>query len=295
MLTNDQKKQIAEYISSFQIEAKTYLKIKDQIQKCVEIIKEKTGELSKVAKEERQIENAMAILYGQTKKQSKVSEIEMEIKDCQARSSVYIEDLNRVKTGLIEAMRNLPIPADLEDFQNDSETFFPYFEEAKLGEEAVSVILDLFRQSPPLIFGDVLILADRVVIKNVSERQEAIQKLVDAIQNFRLHTDNLSKSYERIDVLVERLNSSKLYASILKVLSSKGKLSAQQIASALSVEERKIYDSCYNLTRDNWSPNPVQKTASGEWELTFAGEILINRLYEKHPEEKTSISTENSR
>lgn len=285
LLTEDQKTQISENVEAFCLKAHLYFTTKNELEKCEQNIRKKTTELSEVAKEERQLENAMEILYVQPKKHSKLAEIETEILKDQAGSKELQNDLNKLRTDLLELMRTLPIPADLENLKQNGDKFFPYFEEAPLNDEAINVILDLLRQNPPLTFDDVTILPDKVVIRSVSEKQEAIQKLVKAIQSFRMRVDNLLKSYEKIDVLVERLVKSKLYADILRGLSEKRKLSVKDLANLLNLDERKVYDGCYNLTRSNWSPNPIEKASTGEWELTLAGEILVNRLSEKYPEE----------
>jgi Mn-dependent DtxR family transcriptional regulator len=97
-----------------------------------------------------------------------------------------------------------------------------------------------------------------------------------------MRVDDLLKSYEQIDEMVERVRRSELYSEVLRILFKKGKLSIDEIARNLNMDKRKIYDTCYNLTRSNWSPNPVKNTPSGEWELTLPGEILVNRLLEKY-------------
>ena len=102
-----------------------------------------------------------------------------------------------------------------------------------------------------------------------------------------MRVDILSESYDKIDALIERITNSKFYSQILLTLNDQEKLNAQDMAKVLNIDERTVYDSCYNLTRDNWSPNPISKLPSGQWELTLAGKILVERLLEKHPELKT--------
>jgi len=296
LLTENQKKQIADFVKTFKEKVVKYSQLKSELDETEKNIQHRKSELSEVAREERQMESAMEVLYGQAKERSKAREIEVEISALEEMSQTHRDEMVHLKTDLLELMRNLPIPADLENGkQHNSETSFPYFEGAELGDEAIEVILTLFRQEPPLAFSDVTILSDRVVVKNASERLEAIQKLVEAIRSFRMRADNMSKSYEKIDELVERLTRSKLYTSVLRVLAERGKLSAHDMAHVLNVDPRKVYDNCYNLTRNNWSPNPIKKTHSGEWELTLAGEILINRVLEKHTDAKAGSIGEESR
>jgi len=185
----------------------------------------------------------------------------------------------------------LPIPADLENSQQeDASIVFPFFEGADLGIEGVNTICDLFREKPPLSFGDVTVLPEKVMVRNAVRKQEAVSKFVDAIRSFRMRVDNLSKSYEQIDEMVERLMKSKQYSKILIVLAEEGKCSSKKIAGILNMDETKAYNTCYNLTRGNWAPSPIQKTHSGEWELTLPGEILVNRLLEKYPKEEPESS-----
>lgn len=289
MLTEDQKKNVIANVQRFREKVAEYIRKKSDLAECERNIQVKTEELSKVAEEERQMEAAMEVLYVQSKKESMVGKIEEEIKSWRQKSDTMRTELTQLKTDLLGQMRNLPIPADLEKPKpHNSDMIFPFFEDAELGKEGVDTMCDLFRREPPLDFGDVTILPEEIVVSNVSKKQEAIPKVVKAIRSFRMLVDDLSKSYEQIDEMMERLRKSKQYSEVLKVLFIKGRrLHSSEIAGILNVDERKAYDTCYNLTRNNWSPNPIQKTPSGEWELTLPGEILVNRLLEKYPNERS--------
>lgn len=287
MLAEDQKKQITSHVEMFKEKALEYLRTRSDLGECQNNIQVKMKELSKVAEEERQMETAMEVLYGQTKKQSRTKKIEQEIANYRQKSEMLLNQLNQLKTELLEKMRHLPFPADLENpTQENSETAFPFFEGIDLGDVVIDTICDLIRQEPPLSFNDVTILPDKIIVKETLKKQEAIQKLVQGVQSFRMRVDNMSKSYEKIDEMVERLIKSQLYFGILKTLAEKRKLSTDEIANTLNTNKRKVYDTCYNLTRSNWSPAPIEKKPSGEWELTLAGEILINRVIEKYPEKR---------
>ncbi len=291
MLTEDQKEQIRSHIQTFQVKAVEYIRIKSDLNNCEKNTQVKMEELSKVAEEERQMETAMEVLYGQTKKQSKTRKIEEKIEDYRQKSEMLLNQLNRLKTELLEKMRNLPFPAELENpTLENSETAFPFLEGMDLGDDVLDTICDLLRQEHPLRFNDVTILSDKIIVKGTLRKQEAIQKLVQGVQSFRMRVDNLSKSYEKIDEMVERLIKSQLFFGILKTLAGQKTLSTDEIASTLNMNKRRIYDTCYNLTRSNWSPAPIEKNPSGEWELTLAGEILINRVVEKYPEKRAETN-----
>ena len=287
MLTENQKKQVLVQVQRFGEKVSEYVNKKSELDECEKDIQMKTEELSKVAEEERQMEAAMEVLYGQAKKESRAGKIREDIESLRQKSEMLRNKLTQIKTDLLGQMHNLPIPADLENpKQEKSGIAFPFFENAELGKEGIDTICDLFRQEPPLDFGDVTILPDKVVVGNASRKQEAIPKIVEAIRSFRMRVDDLLKSYKQIDEMLERLRKSKQYTGVLKTLAREGKLSSDEIARILEMDKRKAYDTCYNLTRSNWSPSPIQKTPSGEWELTLPGEILVSRLLEKFPEEK---------
>jgi hypothetical protein len=293
MLTEEQKENVVANVHRFKEKTVEYINMKIALQEYKEKIERKTEELEKVAAEERQMEAAMDVLYGQSKKESKVREIEQNIKSWRQQSDTLRNELTQVKTDLIGQMRELPIPADLENSKLEtSSVTFPYFEGTQFGKVALDTMSDLFRREPPLTFGDVTLLPEKVVVNNASKKQEAIHKLVEAIRHFRMLVDSISKSYEQIDEMVERIKRSKRYSEVLKVLFRKGRLPSSEIARVLDSTERMVYDTCYNMTRDNWNPNPVEKI-SGEWQLTLPGEILVNRLLEKYPDGQ-SVKSENS-
>lgn len=295
MLTANQKEQIAKHITNFKQCARTYLDTKEKFDMCQKSIEEQNNRLSDVTKEDRQMELAVDVLYKQTVGIPKAKEIQELISNLKEMCNHHSDELNTLKKEITELMKNLPIPVDLsKPEQQNSDFSFPYFENLELGEVTITVLSQLLRQEMPLKFDDVVILPSRISIKNTADKQEAIQKLVTAIQNFRIRVDILSESYEKIDALIDRITNSKFYPFILLTIADNEKLNAQEIAKILNVDERTIYDSCYNLTRDNWIPNPIQKLPSGEWALTFAGQILVERLLEKNPELKTKIISKES-
>lgn len=295
MLTEDQKKQVITSVQKFGEKVSEYIQKKSELEGCERNIQMKMEELSKVTEEERQMEIAMEVLYGQSKKESVARKIEEEIRSWQQKSERMRNELTQLKTNLLEQMRNLPIPADLENSKKeDSNIVFLFFEGAELGKEGIDTICDLFRQQPPLNFGDVMILPESVVVRNALGKKEAISKFVEAIRSFRMHVDNLSKSYEQIDEMVERIKKSKQSSGVLRTLANGRTLSSKEIARILSMDERKVYNTCYNLTRSNWRPPPIQRTPSGEWKLTLPGEILVNRLLEKYPNERLESSSKAS-
>lgn len=313
MLTEEQKKQIILYVQKFRENVMIYLQNKSKLEELDKEIEMKNKELLKVTEEERKLEVALEVLYGQTKKESISGKIEREIKVLQENSETIHNNLTELTKNLLDQMRELPIPADLESHKTeDSNIVFPFFEGAELGEEGIEVICNLFGQKLPLKFDDVIIMPDRLVVINAFDKKGipaadlqpiwsttrsttwlgAVSKIVNAINGFRVHVEDISKSYKHVDEMIDRLMQSKLYAAILVIIKEKGIVSSEEISKTLNVKQRAAYDACYNLTRSNWSPNPIKKASSGKWELTRpAGEILVNRLLEKHPEVKSVLSS----
>jgi len=285
LLTEDQKKRILAEIQKFLETISEFVKKDLELSNCEKSIKTNTEKLSRVAEEERQMEAAMEVLYGEIKKETKARKIKEEIETLQKNWEVLRNELDHLQTNLLEQMRNLPIPVDLENpEQQEADMAFNFFEGAKLGEEGISIMCKLLRQEPPLSFSDMTFLPEKIIVKKASGKQEALAKLIEGIRSFRMRVDDLSKSYAQIDEMVERVRRSELYSGVLRVLSEKGKLSSDEIAKALNIDKRKVYDTCYNLTRSNWSPSPIRSSPSGEWELTLPGEILVNRLLQKYME-----------
>jgi len=296
MLTEEQKQNIAKAINSFQAQVSEYTDAKEAADECRILLDKLKAQLSLVAEEERQMETAADVLYRVTKQTSQTKEIQNNILDVTNHIKIAQEKLNQLEPELLSSLRNLPLPIALDNFEkNNTEGFFYYFEGLQLGESAINAISAIIRQDQPLTFNEVAILADKVVVKNVASKEIAIQKLIAAIQTFRIRVDDLAKSYENIDALIERLVKSKTYPAILQLIAAKGALTVQEISTALQVEERIIYDGCYNLTRDNWSPNPIQKNSSSQYQLTLAGKILFDRLSAKYPQLKDTTTSQAKR
>jgi hypothetical protein len=133
----------------------------------------------------------------------------------------------------------------------------------------------------------VLVQQVRLDLLNLSE---GITKLASGIKAYRLKLGEILKAYEQIDAIVEKVIKSDLYPRILKILLIEKAMSTSDIAKKLGENERKVYDTCYNLTRDRWTPSPLEYSNSGEWTLTISGEILASRLLEKHPD-KAELQT----
>lgn len=285
LLTEDQKKRVLEEVREFLETTSEFVKKESELNNCEKNIKTNIEKLSRVAEEERQMETAMEVLYGEVKKGAKTRKIKEETGMLRKNLEILSNELDHLRTSLLKQMRNLPIPVDLENFRKEeSGMVFNFYEGAKLGEEGINVMCKLLRQERPLSFSDMTFFPDKIVVKSTSEKQEALSKLIEGIRSFRMRVDDLLKSYEQIDEMVERVRRSKLYSGVLRVLFKKGRMPTEEIAKILNMDKRTVYDTCYNLTRSNWSPNPIKNTPSGEWELTLPGEILVNRLLQKYGE-----------
>lgn len=293
MLTEDQKKRIfaetqrfLEMTLEFTLKEAELIKCEEEIASCIE-------ELPRVAEEERQLETAMEVVYREAKEEAKTKAIKGTIEELRKNRETLSDEVDQLRTDLLKQMHNLPIPVDLDNPRKEEPDFvFEYFKDAKFGEQGITVMCKLFRQQCPPRFLDMVFLPDKVIIKNASDKQEALTKLVKGVQSFRMVVDDLSKSYEQIDEMVDRVRRSNLYTSVLMVLFKKHRLSSDGIAKVLSADKRKVYDTCYNLTRSNWSPSPIAIVPSGEWELTLPGEILVNRLLQKYGEPSLAANIE---
>lgn len=298
MSTENRKDRIIRSVQAFKEKAEQYSLIKSQIDEYVEAVQSKNEELSKVAYEERIKELAEEALFpDEPKHKSQAGDIEEEIKSLQVKLTSSHDRLNEIKMELTQGMYSLPIPVDLDKCRREeTRIIFPFFNGVELGETAISVMRELLKMER-LEFQGVEIISDKVVVES-SSRNEAITKLASGIKAYRLKLGVILKAYEQIDEMVEKAMKSNLYPRILKILLIEKKMSTADIAKKLGENERKVYDACYNLTRDRWTPNPLNSTNSGEWILTVSGEILANRLLEKYPEKtefpETTQSTSTS-
>jgi len=284
MTNQDLQTRILNAINEFKNLVEEYLSIESQIEQKNEVVESKKEELSKVAHEERMREIAEEVLFpGEQKGPSQTRKLEGERRILEVEITSLRDNLNKIKTKLIQNMYNLPIPVDLDRHgQKEGKTVFPFFENTEFGETVINIMSKLLKMER-LEFQGVKILPDMVVVES-SSTDEGITKLASGIKAYRLKLEETMKVYEQIDAMVERVLKSDLYARILGALLIEEKMSNSDLAKKLGETERKVYDACYNLTRDRWTPNPLEFAGSGKWTLTISGEILANRLIEKHPE-----------
>ena len=289
-IADDRKTRILNVIQKFKKDVKEYISIKSQINQNSKAVQKKKKELSEVAHEERIREMAEDVLFpGEQKGPSRTREIEEGVRTLEAEITSLQEKRNKIETLLTQSMYYLPIPVDLDKCrQEEGKTIFPFFDNAELGETAVNVMRKLLKMEK-LEFHGVNILSDKVFVES-SSINEGITKLASGIKAYRLKLGEILEAYEQIDAMVEKAIKSDLYPRILKILLIEKEMSTTDIAEKLGENERRVYDSCYNLTRDRWSPNPLEPTKSGKWTLTISGEILANRLLEKYPE-KAEVET----
>lgn len=291
-IADDRKTRILDAIQKFKKDVEEYISIESQINQKSKAVQKKKEEYSEVAYEEQIREKAEAELFpGEKKVRSRTREIEEEVRALEAEITSLQDEQNKIKTRLIQSMYNLPIPADLDKCgQEEGKTIFPFFDDTELGETAINVMCKLLEMEK-LEFQGVNILSDKVFVEG-SSINEGITKLASGIKAYRLKLGEILEAYEQIDAMVERAIRSDLYPRILKILLTEKEMSTADIAEKLGENERRVYDSCYNLTRGRglWSPNPLEPTKSGKWTLTISGEILANRLLEKYPE-KAEVET----
>lgn len=291
-IADDRKTRILDVIQKFKKDVEEYISIESQINQKSKAVQKKKEEYSEVAYEEQIREKAEAELFpGEKKVRSRTREIEEEVRALEAEITSLQDERNKIKTRLIQSMYDLPIPADLDKCgQEEGKTIFPFFDDTELGETAINVMCKLLEMEK-LEFQGVNILSDKVFVEG-SSINEGITKLASGIKAYRLKLGEILEAYEQIDAMVERAIRSDLYPRILKILLTEKEMSTADIAEKLGENERRVYDSCYNLTRGRglWSPNPLEPTKSGKWTLTISGEILANRLLEKYPE-KAEVET----
>ena len=291
MLNEDQKNHVVNQIKEFKNTISDYSKIKENLLKIEMNLKNKNDELLKVSKEERIMDDAIEVLYGQTKKSSLSKIIESEIINIKNTLEYNSTELEKIKNNLLIQLDNLPIPINLEKISaENSNMIFSYFENANLGELEIDIISELIGKEKPIRFNDVYIMPNKIVVPNTSNKNEAILKIIEAIKVFRIYVDDFLKFYKEIDGMLERILNSSHYKIILNALYNKGRLSSEDIGILLGIDTQKAYHACYNLTRRNWSPSPIQKLPSGEWELTITGKILMDRYIEKYQKNKSNFN-----
>jgi len=281
-----------EQINQLKTEIKNMGNLIDLFIKCENEINEQKGKLniikleySKLTEEEKILDVVMDVLYNQEKKSSisKIKEEEMD--KILTNITMLKNDYSAIKTSIIFEMKDFPFPINIEEVKYEgSDAVFSYFENLQLNETMLRTMVKIVEKEYPLSIDNVIFSGEKIVVKNRHDRKLAIGDIVEAVKNYRLYVDNISKSYERIDGMLERVIQSSNYEGILLTLYKFDQLSADKIGDLLNLEGRKAYDSCYNLTRDNWSPNPVRKLNNNNWQLTITGKILVERLLEKHPE-----------
>jgi len=290
MLTEDRKTRILNGIQKLKEDVEEYISIESQIDHNSETVQLKKEDLSKVAREERIREKAEEVLFpGEQRGPSRTRKVEEEVKGLEAEITSLQDKLNKIKTQLTQSMYNLAIPVDLDNNrQEEDKIIFPFFDDVELGETTIDIMCKSLKMER-LEFQGVKILSDKIIVESHSV-DEGITKLASGIKAYRLKLGEILKAYEQIDAMVDRAIKSDLYPRILEILLIGKKMSTSDIAKKVGENERKVYDACYNLTRDRWTPNPVECTDSGEWTLTVSGEILANRLLEKHSE-KAELET----
>ena len=286
----DRQTRILQAIQKFKEDVEEYISIESQIDHNNNASQSKREELSKVAHEERVKEIAEEVLFpGEQKGPSQTRKLEEEIRALGAETISLQDKLNKIQAQLTQSMYNLPIPVDLDKCrQEEGKTIFPFFDNAKLDEVVINTMRKLLKMEK-LEFQGVRILSDKIIVES-SSMNNGTTKLASGIKVYRLKLAEILKVYEQIDAMVERAAKSDLYPRVLTVLLIEKKMSTADIAKKIGENERKVYDACYNLTRDRWTPSPLEYTSSGEWALTISGEILANRLLEKHPE-KVELET----
>jgi hypothetical protein len=291
MLTDARKDRILNELQKFEDGSSVYASLESQIDETNKTIQIKKEQLSKMAQEEHVREIAEEVLFpSEQKGPSQSSKIEDEIKGLESNMALSQDKLSKLRGQLTHSMYNLPIPVDLDKYKQDGDKIvFFYFDGIKLGSNSLSVMQKLLKMNK-LEFQGVGLFSDRVTVES-SSAQNGIGKLASGIKAYRLKLAEILKAYEQIDAMVERAAKSSLYPQILRLLLVEKKMATSDLAKRLNQNERKVYDSCYNLTREAWAPSPLEYTQGGEWRLTISGEILVNRLIEKYPESAKNLSS----
>lgn len=282
MLNEEQISSIVANINGFKEKVDNYNKLNLNIIQLQKELYEKENSISEIAEEEKILENVMSVLYTQQKNGFRIDKLQIEINNLKIQIKTMSAKINEMKSELILLLRDLPIPVNINDSKIEGDHItFKYYENVNFGSLEIKIIRQLLNK-PELRFNEVILYENSCVVLNENVIRQGILKLVEGIKNYRLYVNNILKSYEQIDEMLDRMKQSVIYTNIILLLYDKKELKVEEIANRLGSETRKAYDACYNLTRKNWSPNPINYNKSnGKWELTISGEIIAERYIEK--------------
>jgi len=287
-ITKSQKEEIKKAVDEFNLLSKGYIAKKSEHKKILADIKGLESKLKEVEEQEKQEDIFLQKVL------SLPGIDDSEVGQLRAQKDRLNQDLNNIanqigelRTNILKKMVTLPFPIDPNPSQEGPKFLFKMFEDSQLSNTAFKTMCELLDRPMPLL-GDQIILSSEKVEVNASSVDEAHKHVINFIQTLRLNVENLSGIYNNIDSLCERVKRSDRYAPILTSLfESKNPLSVSDLSSITKLDESIVYQACYNLIRENWSPSPIKKLPENRYVISAVGRYLMSRYFEKYPPQES--------
>lgn len=260
-----------------------YVKTKQKYATLTDKRKELETEKKEVEEQQKKEDKFLEVVLLAERKKTKVDEVSKNLQQTTNQLESLSDGLNSARTDILKKFKVLPFPIDPHDSSvNGSVTKFKTIEGIAFEEETLRTLCELLDAPYPLNFEGTSFHPDEAVV-NVASVDEAMNQIVQSVQALRFKVSDLLNAYSNIDKLCERVRSSNRYAPILEALFVSNKpLSVAELTQQTGFNKNITYQACYNMLRDNWSPNPIKKTPDGKFSLTTTGEITMKRYTEKY-------------
>lgn len=260
-----------------------YSKVKQEYAALTDKRKKLEIEKKEVEEKQKKQDKFLEVVLLAEDKTTKVDEVSKSLQRTINQLESLSDQLNSSRTDILKKFNTLPFPIDPHNSSVDgSVTKFKTIEGIAFEEETLRTLCELLELPYPLNFEGATYYPDEVVVKAASV-DEAMNQIVQSIQGLRFKISHLLNAYSNIDKLCERVRGSNRYAPILESLFLSDKpLSLAELAQKTGFNKNITYQTCYNMLRDGWSPNPIKKTPNGNFSLTTTGEITMKRYTEKY-------------
>ena len=260
-----------------------YAKIEKEYEALMDKRKKLEMEKKEVEEKQKKEDKFLEVVLRAQPKKSKVDEVSKNLQETVSQLETVSDSLNSARTDILRKVKELRFPIDPHNSSvNGSITKFKTIEGVAFEEETLRTLCELLDLPCPLNFEGTTFYLNEVVV-NATSIDDAMNQIVQSIQALRFKISDLLNAYSNIDKLCERVRNSNRYPPILEALFvSKKPLSVTELAQLTGLNKNITYNTCYNMLRGTWSPNPIKKTPSGEFSLTTTGEITMKRYTEKY-------------
>lgn len=276
---------VQQKINEFNTMCADFVKLENEVEQTRNKKAEIEQKLQGIRGWDEQLKEFYRIILKKEEEKTEADVLDNEIANLEQKIEELQQQKDNLQERILESLSGLPFPLDPKKMEEEEGLFkVRMIEGVNIDKDSYDVIRKILDISEYPLKIESVIAETEVWKVDASSREEALSRVLSAIKTIWEKANFRRKVFDEIDGFCERIHGSNRYKPVMIQLTD-GKTNPTEIAKEIGLEERVVYDTCYNLSREKlWNP-PLVKPDRGTFHVTSFGDMVMQRYRDKYPED----------